>query len=432
MQKDVDYYLTFLDENHPALYRHYTPVQFDSVRKIVLSECQNPLSVSDFHNILLKFNKLTDGHTFIHLRKNFDQVPYFPYFEVHNDSVLIKDKLLVAVNDFDATGLILDILNNQSWEYHPRTRELLVNEQLLFFLSAFYNINPPYMIQLKDIQTGEITHENIEQNSKNENFKPVKVILYPEESIAVIHYNTCRFSDRERELLGNGLKPYFQQMKNEKIKYLFIDISENSGGSDLSNEMIFQYLKSKKFKGNCFNKYTKKEIDKICTDNKRNWNDYLEKHCRNVFKHKIIEYKIKKASIKLDSFSQTGIFKDKTIINGNRKGFKGKVFVIQSRQTYSAATNFSISIKQRQMGLIVGEEPAEPIDFSGNREKGKLPHSKIEFYYATLFYWYEPSIGIGNEFITPDIPYKVFDDTVKELTIEDYKKIIEMSNNLKK
>jgi hypothetical protein len=441
MQEDIDYYLTFLDENHPDLYRRYTPAQFDSTKQVVISGCQKPLSVNDFTRKLFKFNKLTDGHTKIIMNglwENYEKIPYFPYFEIHNDSVLIKNKLLLTVNDFDVTELILDIMNNMSWENHPKTNEMFVNQCLFFFLSAFYNITPPYMLQLKDIQTEEITREKVETSYRNyisKNF-PVEVEFYKKYLIAVIHYKTCEFEGEMKRIILLGIRQAFQRMKNEKIKYLFIDVSKNGGGSNLNNEIILQYLKSTKFKGYYINKLTKNKVDAIFADVQKQSSYYHEKYKKNIFMDAKLKDEIKKENKKLNYITPIDISKNKIIINENRMGYKGKVFVIQSKQTYSAAIQFCESIKQRQMGIIIGEEAGEPIGFCGNVKISDLPNSKISFSYSSACGWYEPPIPTKNGFIVPDIPYDVFDENMdmnnNKLTIDDYKKIIELSKNLKK
>lgn len=99
------------------------------------------------------------------------------------------------------------------------------------------------------------------------------------------------------------------------------------------------------------------------------------------------------------------------------------------RMTYSAATDFCTSVKQRNIGILIGEECGSPVRYPGNLQKGTLPHSKIGFVYPQIYLWYNPEVPSKNGFLQPDIRYDVFGKTLK---IEDYKKIIRLSNTLEK
>ena len=114
---------------------------------------------------------------------------------------------------------------------------------------------------------------------------------------------------------------------------------------------------------------------------------------------------------------------------GNTKGFDGKVFVLQGRETFSAAISLVEYFRRQNMGLVVGEQAGEPICFSGNPREDILPYSKIKIRYSLVEEINYPKMETDeNGFIIPDIPYDVYN---RELGIEDYLKIIDMSNNLK-
>ena len=119
--------------------------------------------------------------------------------------------------------------------------------------------------------------------------------------------------------------------------------------------------------------------------------------------------------------------KDKVVYPKNKKGFKGKVFLLQSRKTYSAAIDFAADFRRMKVGIVVGEKAGAPIDFCGNCENYILPNSGISVVCAMSEYKYDsPVTGMDeNGILVPDIPYEVFN---RKLSLEDYWEIIELNN----
>ncbi|WP_158712934.1 S41 family peptidase [Parabacteroides pacaensis] len=321
-----------------------------------------------------------------------------------------------------------EVRKGYSWENNPLTNEAFINSSLSSYLSS-YEIEPPYYVHLKNIHTGKTRLDTILTQKIQVKDKPTfQFKFYPQDSIAVLFYNICRIPKGQANFIEETIIEEFKNIEKQNIRYLFIDVRTNEGGSSEVHDYIFKRLKTKKYKRTSYAQVNTQRIQSDVEKAQIRNQGYLEKYGTNFWKRHQIKRLIKKLNKKIPAILSTGISKKTEIIPANHKGFKGKIFILQSRETFSATISFCEEIKRRKMGLLVGEETGEPITFAGNVEYAFLPHSKILFSYPHLYSWIEPKILITHGFIQPDIRYDVFRKT---LDIQDYKKIIQLSNTLK-
>lgn len=419
MREDINYYFDFLKNNHPNLYLKYSPTQYDSLQQALLKQCTSSLSRKDFNRQLLLLNQYTDGHTGITWTEiKHSSFFYFPYFTLRSDSCFLGNELIQTVNNRNIKEIISEIKKGYSWENHPLSNEARINKAFPILLSSYYQIDPPYFIQLKNRETGEIHVDTIPIKKVASNKDPIfQFKFYPEESIALLFYNACLIPGNSEDFFEKALKKAFFQMKEQKIQYLFIDLRLNGGGNSRANELIFKHLKSKKYKGTYYCKVNPHTIS--VKEAKKANQEYLKKNGTNFWKRYKIKKRIKRLERKIPYYCSTGIDSLSEIIPANKKGFEGKVFVIKSRITYSAAADFCTSVKQRNIGILIGEECGQYFPYAGNMVDAFLPNSHIQFRYATKI-TYDPDTYLKNGFLQPDIWY----DVNKELELKDYINIL--------
>ncbi|WP_152683176.1 S41 family peptidase [Parabacteroides goldsteinii] len=433
MMTDIDYYFDILRNKHPNLYIKYNQFQYDSLENAIMNRITAPLSYKDFNRMLLTLNQYTDGHTQILTNQIWEEQysqHYFPYISIHHDSLLVDDKILLTINNVNANVIINEIRSSLSWENNPLLNELTTNYRLPNYLLTFYNIDSPYHIQLQSKSTGEIETDTIEVKNAVFRKDPLKYHFkfFPEESIAVLFYNTCYLESEERHL-SQVLSTAFNKIKQKRIKYLFIDIRLNGGGIGRFSEYFLNHINYRKNKCIYNMKVNINQVEDIIKNEIKHDPKQIMKDCGiNIFKRFVVKRKLKLADKLLVDFKTTGILSMPIILPGQSKGFDGEVLVIQSRKTYSAAIGFTELIKQRKMGFIVGEKGGQPFDFCGDVKYDTLPNSKISIMYPTQYNYFTHSIPTEDGFLPPDIPYDVFD---KDLTVDDYKEIIRLSNKLK-
>lgn len=414
MHKDVEYYFTTLKNEHCDLYAKYSQSQVDSIQQDMLANINKEMSVLDFNRIILPLNQYTDGHTAIGRQnlywRNPDLNNIMP-FSIQNDSLFIDNKLIISINGENIKGIITEIRKSLSWEDNLKTVDEDVKRYMPYYLSSFYNIYPPYYVESIDTSTNILHSDSLNLKRIKTFDMPFGLEIHKEDSIAVFYYTTCELQHVKNEF-ERMLPKIFKHLDEQNIKYLFINITQNGGGSDEYNNLIFRHLISKKYKGKSYSKINKSKIPIW-------WDQELAKlsSFKKYLASKIYGKRVKEAF-------KTGILYNKVKFKENKSGFNGLVFLIQGSYTYSAAVSFSTHFKLRNMGIIVGEECGEPVNYSGSIINHTLPYSKIKFTCATKKNWYEPNVSTINGFLQPDIKYNLGERRI--LSLNDYKVIIKL------
>lgn len=295
-------------------------------------------------------------------------------------------------------------------------------------MNTFYDINSPYTICVKNHKTNEIKEITLEKKELfnradyNEKFS---FEFYEKESIAILHYNSCKLNLSDQRLFNSALSAAFSKMKKENFNYLFIDITKNEGGDTGNNDLLFEYLNTIKDKTKLTLRFNKAIVASLMESDMKYNKDYINNKDIPFFKRLRLKFKIKRLERKLPSILQTGIVTLKENHPKNNHGFKGQVFVIQSRETYSAAIDFATSFRRKKAGIIVGEKAGAPAIYCGNIINDTLPNSKIAISYSIRESIYSPHIDTDKDgFLTPDIPYDTFG---RELNLKDFLNIIEIN-----
>lgn len=435
MITDINHYFDILKYKHPNLYKQYTPIQFDSLQHQLISQVIDSMECKEFNRLLAGINCFTDGHTQILNNKMWGSIEKrdsLPYFSVDKDCLLLDNHLVLSINNKEVNNIVSEVSNTLSWEYNPLLKEKFINFYLPLYMEMFYNIYPPYTICMKDLKSDKIKEITIEENkllhraNYNEKFN---FEFFEREAIAVLHYNSCNLSPSDIRMFNTALAAAFSKMKNDNTKYLFIDVTKNGGGSTDNNQILFDHLKTKKDKVKLTIRFNKAIIKSLLEDDMKYNKEYVRSAEISFFQRLKYKYIIKRLERKLPHYIQTGTITRKENYPKNKHGFAGQVFVIQSRETYSAAIGFVTDFRRKQAGIVVGEKAGAPVDFCGNIENDTLPNSKIALVYPINEILYSPSVKTSEDgFLIPDIPYDVFH---KDLKINDYKEIIELSKNLK-
>lgn len=433
MVADIDSCFEILKNKHPNLYKKYTPIQFDSLQQKLIEKVVDSMDCKEFNRLLLRINGFTDSHTQVLTDKIWGRIhkkDSLPYFLIKEDSLFLQKRIVLSVNNKDVKDVVSEISTNLSWEYSSLLKEKYINSNLPFFFSSFYDIYPPYFIRSKEIDTNVIREDIVKEN-KILNVADYKqtfnFVFFEKESIAVFYYNSCNIGS-DIELFQRALSTAFDIMDRECIKYLFIDVTKNRGGSTEYNRFILKYLNTKKITDGITYRVNKSRAKLDAENMIRGWKEQISKE--PFWRRWFLNYKVRRFNNAMLDYMETGVLKDKIVYPRNKKGFKGKVFLIQSRNTYSAAIDFVTNFRRSKAGIVVGEMAGIPVDYCGDAEVYTLSHSGINVVCAMSEYKYNtPVYGINeNGFLVPDVTYEVFN---QKLDLEDYLKIIELCRNIK-
>lgn len=109
--------------------------------------------------------------------------------------------------------------------------------------------------------------------------------------------------------------------------------------------------------------------------------------------------------------------------NSNAATYQGKIYVVQSRHSYSAATLFATHMQEYAHATIVGEENQVKAMFA-NPLWLTLPNSKFNFICSSVMI--RPVGRNKTSGVLPDIPFSMY-NTDEELSIPQLLEVVEES-----
>jgi hypothetical protein len=181
--------------------------------------------------------------------------------------------------------------------------------------------------------------------------------------------------------LKRKIEQIFEQVENDHVKYLFIDVSRNQGGNSAIGDVLIDYFYANPYHGYQCNWKRSDEYLALM----RSWGITNQEY----------------ASTQVGDIMH---FDSQVITPGdNPHRYKGKVFIIIGKATFSSAMMFATLIKDNHIATLAGETPqnGHPNHF-GEMYSVKLPNTKISVRFGVKE-WIRPAGKMQNNVLTPDI-----------------------------
>lgn len=417
MKEDIQFYFHMIRDIHPDPYQRYDSLTFVRLEAEMIESCSEPMAKKDFGFRLMKTRKFLDGHVGV---SDFFSPPgryHFPSVEFHGDLMLLGNDTLLAVRDSFASYTALDVDSMIPWDQPSKIRNENMNLLLNLLLSPANKSTMTYTGVLKTANGTRDTLICVDTRRAKKNpiyAQPYSSKVYPEDSMAVLYYNSCMIYGEEDVKHYKGyVDAFFDELKSKGIKTLFIDVTHNGGGSDGNNSVIINRLKSDAFTSKVrmtgkkagVEAYLKSDlVKKFFSENKTSKNSWLE-----TFGNPIME---------------KGVAVLEESAPARKSGYEGSVFVIMGNRTFSAGADFCLSIKALKAATLVGEKAGQYYPICGNAIRGTLPNSKIMYQIPSTEAFYEPETLFEDGYICPDILYPL----KEEMGVEDYKEILRFSS----
>lgn len=386
MYADLDYYFTNLQDVHPNPFIVLTKEEFqfkiDSIKQLITV----PLSKKEFYLHITTLNRFTDLHSRIAgSRKMIKQqnVAYsFPIFSMTDNSIYFYDRDTVKRNVQSINGIaIKDIV-----EFFMSRRNLVeVNNEYNFVDILSFYINEHFIDDTIKLITSDNQFKSISfdypPTKKGKKGKGKRVYHLETDTVngvAVFELNTF-MPQKIKEQIGfmSMINKVFDTLRQYNIKRLYIDITCNTGGLIAFEEYLLNHL--------LYDKQKKVSWDLVLKQSEQ------RKKQRGPF-----------PVIKNGDFYQNRKYFETSNLKNK---FKGEVYVIQSRHSFSAATTLASQLQTYRKSVVIGEESqlkavyTDPILIY-------LPHSKFLFSCATGFV---KNVGINkNKGVIPDISHKIY------------------------
>lgn len=404
---DLDLLYQGFDKFHSGMY-WYTPK--DSVElafEIAKNKINSDLNVLEFHKIIAPLVALTrEDHTDIYLpdfvgKKLNAEIRFFPFrvvflgkelYIVHNgsdfESLDLEGKIIEFINGespteivekignlFTSDGFIKTVKYSDLRGFNFSKYYFYFYGQLNQFEIKFKGIEEPLIINSKEIKSINEHFKSRYKDKKENKEKDLFEFNILNDSTAYLGIHdfdnpTIRKESKEK-ILKRFLSRSFETIKENNIQTLIIDISENGGGSEGNEGLLYSYF------GENYQKYLKVRAknQKAILDNgidkpiKLKTFGFLERTFHNIKQSdKSYERKLN-AGHGLMAYKREPKFK-----------YKGKVYVIISPITYSGGSEFANMMYSQGLATFVGQETGGGYlgNTSGYIQTLILPNSKIE------------------------------------------------------
>lgn len=268
------------------------------------------------------------------------------------------------------------------------------------FTIKFKEIENPLTIEALNL---EKIRENIQKkHPKKETVKKKDLLEFKLLNTETAYLGVHSFSNQDikegsrekniKEFLANS----FKSIAANNIKNLIIDVSENGGGTEGNESLLYSYI------GENYQKYKKvrAKTQKAVLDN--GVNKPIQLKTFGFLERTFVNKKMKDGSYERKEWIGFGLmaFKKKP-----KDSFTGKVYVIISPITYSGGSEFSNMVYTNDLATFVGQETGGGYygNTSGYGQKVVLPNSKIEVEIPALQFIMnvEPKLPFGRGVI-PD------------------------------
>jgi C-terminal processing protease CtpA/Prc len=402
VKRDLEYLYKTLEDSHYDLYMHTKKEVFTKEYKNIYETIKDSLSLLQINRLFAPLLALSmHGHCrledigtgYDEYRRNKGTVfPFDIYFK--NNRVMIKSNYsdmpdivkgdeILSINGIDIRKVMKEIYRHLSGESNYNKNTIIEVNGFPFFYWFVYEESKTFNILLKK-NTGNTINIKIDaitvseynrktankENSTNPN-REFKFIG----NIAYLHpgafYNISATNSSMEEMYGKKseflhfLDSSFSEISKNKTENLIIDLRGNPGGDNSFSEPMVAYFANKPFR------YYSKFSYKTSKITKEYWKDadvandvLLSDMKRNIMSGKDGEL-----------FNATS--SDKYQPRTDSLKFKGNVFVLINRNSFSATTSVAAVIQDYGFAYLIGEETADVPSSCGATHQFNLPNTQI-------------------------------------------------------
>ncbi len=424
-RRDLEYFLQEAEKIHPNLYANVSRKKIKEKTEQLLHSLDDSISIREFSKKLFVWSaSFKDGHTRIYPEKtlweNLKTGKFrFPFeMEIReknffilrsSDSLLKKGDKILSINGVKANEL-LNLSEYISREIEETTDEELAR-RLNFYFFLEYGLSDSLQLEIERKSEKQIIKIPLIYPGRKEKNAPYS-FQYLNDSVGVLTVQTFAMRKPQQKQFGSFLDSVFQSLQN--TKYLFVDLRKNGGGSESIGMQIFSYLGIPQYKPR---KLYKMKISKA---EKR----LVRKYFLRWYMYPFYPLLLSSRTLRIMLHGKNGKIYDlpvkATKIKINKNAYKGKVFVLTSRRTYSAAADFVAAFAYARRGKIIGEPTGQPRRGFIDIIFITLPNSHLQAGVSFKIYEYEGT-GDPHKGISPDIflSDKKYDDE------EFYKKTLQ-------
>jgi len=396
-----------LDKFHSGMY-WYTPkntveLAFAQAKKKI----DRDMNAFEFHKLVAPLVDLSrENHTNVYLpsdsqQKRIADIKHFPLL-----IVFLGEKLYCVRNgsdfrDFQIQGKEIESINGEiPTEIVNKLGTLLMSDgyvksvkyndlegfsfskyhfyyygQLDAFEVKFVDTEDPIIIKslkLEQIRNNLKQHPEEKKIYKEHDLLEYKILNSTTAYLGVHDFSNSTLKEESKEKkLKTFLENSFRSIKENKIKNLIVDVSQNTGGSEGNEGLLYSYF------GENYQKYLKVRTKTQVATLDNGIDPPIILKAFGFFQRWFVNKKMKDGSLERRNWIGHGLMAYK---KAPKHRFSGKVYVIIGPLTYSGGSEFSNMMRTRDLATFVGQETGGGYlgNTSGYTKDLVLPHSKIE------------------------------------------------------
>lgn len=432
VKNDFRFLYKMLDESHYNLYVNCNKSEYDKTFQKVLKSIKDSMNILQINRLFQPFTALAKHN---HCSIEFPGQSYGEYIQQggtlfplnltiagervfltnnysQDSSITIGDEI-ISINKRPVKEILSDIYKYYSGENEylknsyiegvylfPRIFWLVYGKTDNFSLGIKGNSGKIFSVNVKAIPAGEFEEKNALNKpainpSREFRLMGNSAYLRPGQFMNIEFTGEMLHKAYETGEFRHFIDSSFNEIKNRKITNLIIDLRGNPGGNNSFSDYMISYFADKPF---CF--YSRFSV-RTSSQTKSFWKD-INDSTLTLLKEKIL------------TTPNGKIFEDKILFVNpveNIKQFKGNVYVLVDRFTYSNAPLTAALIQDYKFGEIIGEPTADLTATYGSAHQFRLPNTKLLVMYPKAFI-VRPNGNSKAEGVIPDFIIKdnVFTD----------------------
>lgn len=393
MKEDLQVFRNIREKANSGFYRYRTPAQIDSIFNWAFSQIRNPLSINEFHKIVMT---LTDFEGSNHNNTRLPHSPsmyisketgYFPFhFRKIGDKMIVNyeggeiplGSEILSINGMSATELRQRFSKYYTTDGYNETandKACIENSYGWIFPFEMGNFDTfdityktPYSDDVQKISLPSVDKQKnsaryINRYSAKQDslldfdFQEKYSFRRISPQTALLNFRIFTMAsnaeDPEFKVFSNYLDSLFLSFKLNNTQNLIIDIRNNPGGNDPTYEKVFSYLTDHPFREN-----TEAYIlfNKLPYPHHYKWNSCDKGNVKRELAE-LNDYLQTTFSVRKDGdtkYYQDQKFNPVYYPDSNR--FRGNIYLLINEDVGSAASHFASLIRGHSNATIVGVE----------------------------------------------------------------------------
>lgn len=413
LKSDFVFFRTVMENAHPSLYRYYPKDSINRYFDTAFNQIDQQLTDVAYWKLLQNIlAKVGSGHTTLTLENSLtfnnamhDILPFS--VQVQDNRLFISqlyrkadttfkvgDEILVINNEYAASileqmrGLVTGDGYSDSFKdfklqkSFPGIFNLLHGDQYHFMI--FYRHGEQVKKQMVKALVLRLGNRTAPPT-----FNPDQIKLtYPSDIPATAVLKIANFTYKDYSSVHRS---YFKELEKNNIKNLIVDLRDNTGGSEDVCIDLMRYLMDNRF---YFHIAQEGEIN---AEDLKYFVDRSNKSPGSV--------NLSSLQNERKSFQVKNEGNEQQLVSGKR--FKGNVYILVNRGTFSAASLFAVAVKAQRSCTVIGEETGGGKAGCDGSEIMKviLPETRICLYIPTMWTYSaskDQNIGAG---LRPDIEF---------------------------